>query len=206
MKTDKPPARVETETKITDPFVATVEPVVKEAEKSKAPGRVDAVSPAEMAGREEKPDVNTEVSHPKARHAVPDPDPLTILESLVEGGNLSAALRRFAAQKIEDGAYYALYARCYYESGEWEKAYETAEISTRVPSRRISPNSRKGQFLLYKAKWFSVRFDRSPTHEGAQEAIAAWWDVRQHFDGTAESAKASFAESEIGRLSSVFSE
>lgn len=135
----------------------------------------------------------------------PPPDQLTILENLVESGNLNAALKRFKAQRINDGAYYSLYARCLYESGEWEKAFEMAEVATRVPSNRISGTKREGRYLLYKAKAHSVRYDRLQTREAAQKAIASWWEVRDHFDGTSESAKASFAESEINRLSTALS-
>jgi hypothetical protein len=130
-------------------------------------------------------------------------DPLTVLESLVERGNLNTALKRFAEQKINDGSYYALYARCYYESGEWKKAFEMARKSVQVPSTRISMGHRKGQYLLYKAKFHSVQYDASQSRSAAQKAIESWWEVREHFDGTAEDAKASFAESEINRLSTA---
>lgn len=130
-------------------------------------------------------------------------DPLDVLESLVERGKLNAALRKFAAKQINDGAYYALYARCYYESGDWRKAYEMARKSVQVPSKRIPPGRRRGQYLLYKAKYYSIRYDATPSQSAAQKAIDSWWEVREHFDGTAESAKASFAESEINRLSTA---
>ncbi|MBN1578401.1 MAG: serine/threonine protein kinase [Chitinispirillaceae bacterium] len=133
-------------------------------------------------------------------------DPLAVLEALVDGGNLSAAIRRFEAKTINDGAYYSLYARCLYESGEWKKAYEAAEMSTRVPSGRITERSRMGQFLLYKARYLSARYDATPSRDAAQSAIDAWWKVREHFDGTSESAKATFAESEIGRISKILND
>ena len=133
----------------------------------------------------------------------PAPDPLTELEALVESGNLSAALKKCNAKRINDGAYYSLYARCLYESGEWDKAYEMAEVATKVPSKRMSGRHRKGQYLLYKAKAHSVRYDRLQSREAAQTAISSWWEVREHFDGTAQSAKASFAESEINRISTA---
>jgi serine/threonine protein kinase len=141
-----------------------------------------------------------------ASSPVPTSDPITAIQSLVEGGDLSAALRRLRERKINDGAYYALYARCYYESGNWEKAYELAETATRITSKHMSRSQRKGQFLLYKAKWFSTRFDELPSPDAAEEAISAWWDVREHFDGTEEAAKASFAESEINRISTFLNE
>ena len=130
-------------------------------------------------------------------------DPISVLQALVEGGNLSAALKRFEAKAINDGAYYSLYARCLYESGDWKKAYETAEVSLRIPSKRVTESKRMGQFLLYKAKYLSARYDTAPSRDAAQTAIDAWWKVREHFDGTAESAKATFADSEIGRISKI---
>ncbi|MBN1306875.1 MAG: protein kinase [Chitinispirillaceae bacterium] len=150
--------------------------------------------------------VPTAASVRKKSRAASVADPLAVLEALVEKGNLSAALRRFEARTIDDGAYYSLYARCLYESGEWKKAYETAEISTRIPSGRMTERSRMGQFLLYKAKYLSALYDTSPSREAAQAAIDGWWKVREHFDGTSESAKATFAESEIGRISKILND
>jgi len=128
-------------------------------------------------------------------------DRLSMLLSLVENGKLDVALRRFEAKTIEDGAYYSYYARCLYESGEWRRAHEMSEKSLVVPSKLVSKNIRIGQSLLYRAKYLSVLYDSSPSQQSAQAAIEAWWNVRNHFDGTAQSAKASFAESEIGRIS-----
>lgn len=130
-------------------------------------------------------------------------DRLSYLESLVEQGNLGIAIKQFEAQTIADGAYYSLYARCLYESGEWEKAYEMAEIGDKTPSKKITAPQRKGQYLLYKAKYFSNLFDKQQTQSNARSAITAWWEVREFFDG---SAKATFAESEINRLSAFIRE
>jgi len=128
-------------------------------------------------------------------------DRLSMLLSLVENGKLDVALRRFEAKTIEDGAYYSYYARCRDESGEWRRAHEMSEKSLVVPSKLVSKNIRIGQSLLYRAKYLSVLYDSSPSQQSAQAAIEDWWNVRNHFDGTAQSAKASFAESEIGRIS-----
>lgn len=136
----------------------------------------------------------------KASPATPQ-DRLSMLLSLVESGKLDVALRRFEARTIEDGAYYSYYARCLYESGEWRRAYEMAEKSLGVPSKLVTKNDRIGQSLLYRAKYLSVLYDSAPSQQSAQAAITAWWNVRNHFDGTSQSAKASFAESEIGRIS-----
>jgi serine/threonine protein kinase len=133
-------------------------------------------------------------------------DLLAELESLVDAGNLSAALEQFNKKTINDGAFFSLYARCFYESGEWKKAYETAEMATTVPSKRISEETRRGQSLLYKAKYFSTLFDNEQSKDHAQEAINAWWKVKEHFDGTSQSAKSAFAESEIARISKVLSD
>ena len=150
--------------------------------------------------------VRKQAPKPAAPAAASHIDPLSALERLVERGNLSLALKRFAATSINDGQYYALYARCLYESGEWQRASEMAEKSTQVPSSRISESSRRGLALLYKAKNLSVRHDAQPSREAAQAAIAAWWKVREHYDGTVESAKASFADSEINRLSQTLTD
>lgn len=128
----------------------------------------------------------------------PEIQRLMFLESLVDRGNLSGALKQFEVQVINDGAYYSLYARCLYESGEWEKAYEMAKAAIDVPSERVSTEFRNGQHILYKAKYYSYLFDNDQQQSTARSAITAWWAVREFFDGT---AKATFAESEINRLS-----
>jgi serine/threonine protein kinase len=128
-------------------------------------------------------------------------DQLTELQRMVEAGRLSQAIKRFSTVKSNDGLYYALYARCLYESGEWKQAAALAEKSTTVSSKRITASERKGLAILYKAKYLSVLHDNAPSRDAAQAAIAAWWKVREHYDGTPQSAKASFAESEINRLS-----
>jgi hypothetical protein len=134
----------------------------------------------------------------------PEPtDPISQLEAMVDGGNLDGALKKIEARPMNDGAYYALYARCLYEKGAWKKACEMAEMSTHVPSGRISESSRTGQFLLYKAKSLSAQYDTDPSTETAQAAITVWWKVREHFEGTSEGSKAAFADSEIGRLSKI---
>jgi hypothetical protein len=128
-------------------------------------------------------------------------DPVTALQALVDGGNLDAALKECEERSINDGGYYAIYARCLYEKGMWKKACEMAEKSTKVPSVKVSESSRKGQYLLYTAKYLSSQYDAAPGRETASAAIDAWWKVREHFEGTAEGAKAAFADSEIGRIS-----
>ena len=128
---------------------------------------------------------------------------LNKLESLVNQGNLAQALKLFGQQTVNDGAFYSQYARCLYESSEWQKAYEMAERSVLVPSKRVSIEYRKGQQVQYKAKYFSYLFDKEQTNATARSAITAWWDVREYFDGT---ARATFAESEINRLSAFIGE
>jgi len=149
------------------------------------------------------PPVATPSITPVKKAAPPPPDRLSYLESLVEQGNLGVAIKQFEKQTIPDGAYYSMYARCLYESGEWEKAYEMAEIADKTPSRKIAAPARKGQYTLYKAKYFSHLFDNQQTQSNARSAITAWWEVREFFDG---SAKATFAESEINRLSAYIGE
>jgi hypothetical protein len=139
----------------------------------------------------------------KTKSVSPDEERLIYLESLVEKGNLSRAIKQFVLRPVNDGAYYSLYARCLYESGEWEKAFEMSEKSIKVPSKRMPAQYRNGQFLLYKAKYHSFLFDNKKEHAAARAAITAWWDVREFFDGT---AKATFAESEINRLSAFVGE
>jgi serine/threonine protein kinase len=139
----------------------------------------------------------------KTRAVSSETERLNYLESLVEKGNLTGAIKQFALQTINDGAYYSLYARCFYESGEWEKAFEMADQSTKVPSKRVTPEFRKGQYILYKAKYYSSLFDGDRRPGNARSAITAWWEVREYFDGT---AKATFAESEINRLSASIGE
>lgn len=129
---------------------------------------------------------------------------LATLEAMVDDGNISTALKHLNAGTINDGAYYSLYARCLYESGEWKKACEAAEMSTRVPSGRITLNRRMGQYLLYRARYLSAQYNAVPSREAAREAIDAWWNVREHFDDTAENAKVAFAESEIIIISKIF--
>ncbi|MBN1306483.1 MAG: hypothetical protein JXA18_01100 [Chitinispirillaceae bacterium] len=170
------------------------------AEKSFAPS-VNVVNTPEESAENETP-----AAALKKPVVAPVTDPIAQLESMVERGKLSAALKRFTRRRINDGAYFALYARCLYESGEWERAYEMAEASTRIPSRRSSPRSRKEQLMLYKAKYLSVRYDAAPSREAAQAAIEAWWDFHEYFAGIGQSAKTSFAESEITRLSVIFNE
>lgn len=127
-------------------------------------------------------------------------DLLTYLERLIESGNLNTALQKFETTKIEDGAYYYLYARCLYESGDWKRAYEVAEISLKIPSYRVSEEIRKGQYLLYKARYLSREFDRSPSDEKAIAAVSAWEDVKRFYRGSNEMAKISYATTEISRI------
>ncbi len=150
-----------------------------------------------------KRDVPSSASRRSLVPSISQNDPLSVLQALVEEGNLSEALKRFEAKTINDGAYYYLYARCLYERGDWKKAYENAEASLRFPSTKVTQNIRLGQCLLYKAKYLSHEYDEAPSPETAQAAIDAWWKVREHFDGTSENAKAKFAESEISRLSRI---
>lgn len=124
-------------------------------------------------------------------------DPLRELERLVENGQLQAALRKLEAKPINDGAYFALYARCLYGYGRWQEAAAMAKKSTLVASIRSSKAERSGLTLLYNAKYQSTLFDDAPSRDVAQAAVTAWWAVRDFFDG---SSKALFAESEINRI------
>lgn len=158
----------------------------------------DVQPEAQSAPIVEAPVQITPVPVKKQKVIPPEIQRLMFLESLVDRGNLNGALKQFEVQVINDGAYYSLYARCLYESGEWEKAYEMAKAAIDVPSERVSTEFRNGQHILYKAKYFSYLFDNDQQQSTARSAITAWWAVREFFDGT---AKATFAESEINRLS-----
>ncbi len=163
---------------------------------------VESEKPAVVASEKQVSPPPPQKSKPVAKPSTPRRvDHLAALQRMVEAGRLSQALKRFSTFKSNDGLYFALYARCLYESGEWKRAAAMAEKSTTVASKRISASERKGLAILYNAKYLSVVHDASPSRDAAQAAIAAWWKVREHFDGTAQSAKASFAESEINRLS-----
>lgn len=116
---------------------------------------------------------------------------------MVENGYLQAALSKFETKQINDGAYFALYARCLYGCGRWQEAAAMAERSTQVASTRSTNAERNGLALLYNAKYQSTLFDDTPSRDAAQAAVTAWWAVRDFFDGT---SKALFAESEINRI------
>ncbi|MBN1757888.1 MAG: serine/threonine protein kinase [Chitinispirillaceae bacterium] len=206
---------------VTQPIVKTQESAAVDPP-DEAPTVIEKVAPPPPPEKKPEPPVVSvpPVSLPKpapvkARPAaaaaprktpVRQPDQLAALERMVETGKLSQALKSFSSFRSNDGLYYALYARCLYESGEWKKASIMAEKATMAPSKRISVKQRKGLALLYKAKYLSVVHDAAPSRDAAQAAINAWWGVHEHFEGTAQSAKASFAESEINRLSLTLGE